>query len=53
MRINPDNDPNETYEVRKPPIPGPPQEWFGIYCNGVYIGSNAPAPEPKPKLMPV
>lgn len=41
MRIDPDNDPNEAYEIGNPPVPGPPQDWFGIYCNGVYVGSNA------------
>lgn len=37
MPIDPDNDPNEAYEVvpMKPEPHGPPADWWTLTCNGI------------------
>lgn len=38
MRIDPDDDPNEAYEVRpKPEHPRGPHGWWEVTCNGVPV----------------
>jgi hypothetical protein len=44
MPINPDNDPNEAYEIGyMPPEPhGMPADWLTVFCNGIPVHHFTP-----------
>jgi hypothetical protein len=45
MPIDPDNDPNEAYEIKNvtPEMRGPPPDWWMVTCNGSPVRFYAPA----------